>query len=89
MTTILRATPPDDTIHQLEACPGQKPSHVTSGMDGTFPRGLLVGTATRVSQEGPGLFLNVEVKAAVDFRELEQVMLLTSRTPAPSVGNNG
>jgi hypothetical protein len=42
-----------------------------------------------VSQERPGLFLNVEVKAVVDFRELEQVMILTSRTPAPSVENNG
>jgi rod shape-determining protein MreC len=62
---------------------------VTSGMDGIFPRGLLVGTVTHVSQEGPGLFLNVEVKAAVDFRELEQVMILTSRAPAPSVENNG
>jgi rod shape-determining protein MreC len=53
---------------------------VTSGMDGIFPRGLLVGTIARVSQEGPGLFLNIEVKAAVNFRELEEVMVLTTRT---------
>ena len=62
---------------------------VTSGMDGIFPRGLLVGTVTHVSLDGPGLFLNVEVRAAVDFRELEQVMILTSRIPAPSVESNG
>jgi rod shape-determining protein MreC len=62
---------------------------VTSGMDGIFPRGLLVGTIGRVSQEGPGLFLNVEVKAAVDFRELEQVLILTTRPSIPSVENNG
>jgi len=62
---------------------------VTSGMDGIFPRGLLVGTVARVSQEGPGLFLSVEVKAAVNFRELEQVMILTTRPPASSVANNG
>jgi len=62
---------------------------VTSGMDGIFPRGLLVGKVARVSQEGPGLFLNVEVKAAVDFRELEQVMILTTRAPASSVEDNG
>ena len=62
---------------------------VTSGMDGIFPRGLLVGTVARVSQEGPGLFLNVEVKAAVNFRELEQVMILTTRASAPSVDHNG
>ena len=62
---------------------------VTSGLDGIFPRGLLVGTVARVSKERPGLFLNVEVKAAVDFRELEQVMILTTRVPAPSVQNSG
>jgi rod shape-determining protein MreC len=62
---------------------------VTSGLDGIFPRGLLVGTVARVSQEGPGLFLNIEVRAAVDFHELEQVMILTTRAPAPSVQTNG
>jgi rod shape-determining protein MreC len=54
---------------------------VSSGVDGIFPRGLLVGQVSRVSQEGPGLFLNVEVRPAVDFRKLEQVLVLT-RTPA-------
>jgi rod shape-determining protein MreC len=53
---------------------------VSSGVDGIFPRGLLVGHVSRVSQEGPGLFLNVDVSAAVDFRRLEQVLILT-RTP--------
>ncbi|MBV8054915.1 MAG: rod shape-determining protein MreC [Deltaproteobacteria bacterium] len=62
---------------------------VTSGLDGIFPRGLLVGTVVRVSREGPGLFLNVEVKAAVDFHELEQVMILTTRPPAVSAQANG
>ena len=50
---------------------------VTSGIDGIFPRGLLVGQVTRVSQEGPGLFLNVDLKAATNFRKLEQVLILT------------
>jgi rod shape-determining protein MreC len=62
---------------------------VTSGMDGTFTRGLAVGTVGRVSHEGPGLFLNIELKPAVKFRELEQVLIVTSRGPAPSVANNG
>ncbi|HKV55433.1 MAG TPA: rod shape-determining protein MreC [Candidatus Binataceae bacterium] len=62
---------------------------VTSGMDGIFPRGLLVGQVARVSQEGPGLFLNIEVKAAVDFRKLEQLLILTTRPPVPSVEGNG
>jgi len=54
---------------------------VTSGMDGIFPRGLLVGEVGRVSQEGPGLFLNVEVLPAVDFRKLEQLLVLTQKPP--------
>jgi len=62
---------------------------VTSGLDGIFPRGLLVGTVAHISREGPGLFLNVEVKAAVDSRQLEQVMVLTTRQPAPPVQANG
>lgn len=52
---------------------------VSSGVDGIFPRGLLVGRVARVSQEGPGLFLNVEVSPAVDFRKLEQVLILTRK----------
>ena len=60
---------------------------VTSGMDGIFPRGLLVGEVVRVSQEGPGLFLNVEVRAAVDFHKLEQVLVLTQPSPALTANN--
>jgi rod shape-determining protein MreC len=52
-------------------------SIVSAGVDGIFPRGLLVGRVARVSQDGPGLFLNVEVSPAVDFRKLEQVLVLT------------
>lgn len=62
---------------------------VTSGMDGIFPRGLLIGQVVRVSQEGPGLFLNVEVKAAVDFRRLEQVMILVQPPPPLAVDTRG
>ena len=79
------------TMKYVERSEDIKPGDmiVTSGMDGIFPRGLLVGTVARVSREGPGLFLNIEVKAAVDFRELEQVMILTTRLPATSVQTNG
>jgi rod shape-determining protein MreC len=62
---------------------------ITSGLDGIFPRGLLVGEVARVSQEGPGLFLNVEVRSAVDFRKLEQVMILTSHPSALGADTNG
>jgi len=54
---------------------------VTSGLDGIFPRGLLVGTILSVHREGPGLFLGVKITPAVDFRELEQVLILTQPPP--------
>jgi rod shape-determining protein MreC len=57
-------------------------SVVTSGMDGIFPRGLLVGQVTQVSQEGPGLFLNVTIRPAANFQKLEQVLILTQKPPA-------
>lgn len=55
---------------------------VTSGMDGIFPRGLLVGQVTRVSQEGPGLFLNVDIQPAANFQKLEQVLILIQQPTA-------
>ncbi len=54
---------------------------VTSGLDGIFPRGLLVGTITGVHRGAPGLFLGVRIEPAVDFRELEQVLIVTQPPP--------
>jgi rod shape-determining protein MreC len=54
---------------------------ITSGMDGIFPGGLLIGQVGQVSQEGPGLFLNINVKPAVDFSKLDQVLVLTEKPP--------
>ena len=54
---------------------------VTSGLDGIFPRGLLVGTVNGVHREGPGLFLAVQLAPAVSFRELEQVLVGRQQTP--------
>lgn len=56
---------------------------VTSGLDGIFPRGLLVGTVSGVHREGPGLFLTVQLAPAVSFRELEQVLVVRQQTPPP------
>jgi rod shape-determining protein MreC len=54
---------------------------VTSGLDGIFPRGLLVGTIKTVRRDGAGLFLGVKIAPAVDFRQLEQVLILTQPPP--------
>jgi rod shape-determining protein MreC len=62
---------------------------VSSGMDGIFPRGLLVGNVTAISQGGPGLFLNITVQPAADFRKLEQVLVLTQKPPELTVDDPG
>jgi rod shape-determining protein MreC len=62
---------------------------VTSGLDGTFPRGLLVGRVSKVEREGPGLFLQVTIKPAVDFRRLEQVLVVTDPPPRVVADNQG
>jgi rod shape-determining protein MreC len=54
---------------------------VTSGLDGIFPRGLLVGAISQVRPQTSGLFLDVRVTPAVNFRQLEQVLVLTEQPP--------
>jgi rod shape-determining protein MreC len=79
----------DLTMKYVDRTEDVKPgdSVVTSGMDGIFPRGLLVGQITSVSQEGPGLFLNIDIRPAADFQKLEQVLILTQKPPqlAPDI----
>jgi rod shape-determining protein MreC len=49
---------------------------VTSGTGGVFPKGLTVGTVSRVVSGGFGLFKSVEMTPAVDFYRLEEVLVL-------------
>jgi rod shape-determining protein MreC len=59
---------------------------ITSGLDGIFPRGLLVGHVTAVRRKGPDLFLNIQVVPAANFHSLEQVLVITQRIPQPPSG---
>jgi rod shape-determining protein MreC len=54
---------------------------VTSGLDGFFPGGLALGTVSRVSRQGPGLFMEVEVRAQAPFDRLEEVLILVNQGP--------
>jgi rod shape-determining protein MreC len=49
---------------------------LTSGGDGIFPKGLPVGTVTKVSP-GNDLFLNIRVRPAADLSRLEEVLVVT------------
>ncbi len=49
---------------------------ITSGMGGSFPKGLLTGTVSKVDRKRPGIFQYIEVVPAVDFGRLEEVLIL-------------
>ncbi len=62
---------------------------VTSGTDGVYPPGLMVGHATQVQRQGTGMFLGAMVLPSVDFSRLEEVLVLPppagGRVPLPRV----
>lgn len=54
---------------------------VSSGIDGIYPKGFIVGWIERLERSG-GAYRNVIVKPAVDFSRLEEVLVvLTPPTP--------
>lgn len=56
---------------------------LTSGGDQIFPKGLLIGTVSKVTQ-GKEFFLDAQVKPAADLSKLEEVLVITKkedRTP--------
>jgi rod shape-determining protein MreC len=59
---------------------------VTSGLDGIFPKGVLVGDVVRVKRREQGLFQTIVVEPRVAFRRLEEVLVTTDRPPGESVG---
>ena len=48
---------------------------ITSGLGGIFPKGLIVGTVTKVERKRPGVFQYIEVTPSVDFSRLEEVLV--------------
>ena len=52
---------------------------ITSGLDGIFPKGLLLGVVAAVGDREKGmLFQNVEVQTSVDFGKLEHVLVVNA-----------
>ncbi len=51
---------------------------LTSGGDQIFPKGLPVGTVTKVGN-GRDLFLNIKIKPAADLSKLEEVLVLVEK----------
>ncbi len=49
---------------------------ITSGLDGVYPKGILVGLVVKVGEVPEGLFRQVVVDPIVDFSRLEEVMVV-------------
>src|SRR5271168_1061680 len=76
---ILRGTPSGEVVLEKVMSDETVPAGemvLTSGGDGIFPKGLLVGRVTRVSP-GSDLFLNIRVRPAADLSRLEEVLVVT------------
>ncbi|MDE3154053.1 MAG: rod shape-determining protein MreC [Acidobacteriota bacterium] len=58
---------------------------VTSGIDGIYPKGFVIGRVTRV-EHGVGGYRLIAVAPAVDFHSLEEVMVITTPPPSRDTG---
>jgi rod shape-determining protein MreC len=76
---ILRGTPSGEVVLEKVMSDETVPAGemvLTSGGDGIFPKGLLVGKVTKVAL-GSELFLNIHVRPAADLSKLEEVLVVT------------
>ena len=53
---------------------------VTSGLDGIFPKGIIVGTITHVTRGSRGLMQVADVKASAPLDQIEEVLVVPSDT---------
>jgi rod shape-determining protein MreC len=85
---VLRGTPSGEVmLEKVMSDETVQPGEhiVTSGGDQIFPKGLPVGTVTKVST-GADLFLNIRVKPSADMNRLEEVLVITQEVEhEPSV----
>jgi rod shape-determining protein MreC len=54
---------------------------VTSGIDGIYPKGFVIGTVDGVEKSG-GAYKRISIRPAVDFAALEEVLVVLTPTPA-------
>jgi len=89
---VLRGTPAGEVVlEKVMADETVQPGEpvLTSGGDRIFPKGLPVGTVTKVST-GSDLFLNIRVRPATNLSKLEEVLVVTKVVERqPSVEQSG
>ncbi len=64
----------------VEADVREKDIVITSGLDGIYPKGILVGEVVKIYPEREnGLFLNIDVIPAASLKEVEQVLVILKK----------
>lgn len=66
---ILKYLPPSEKVQEGDIL-------VSSGLDRIYPKGIPVGTISRIRREESRMFQDIEVTPFVNFRKLEEVMIL-------------
>jgi rod shape-determining protein MreC len=61
---------------------------VTSGIDGIYPKGFVIGRIESLERSG-GAYKRVVVRPAVDFNGLEEVLVVVTPTPARDTSGGG
>jgi rod shape-determining protein MreC len=59
---------------------------LTSGLDGIYPRGYVIGRIEKV-ERGSGLYRLIAIRPRVDFWSLDTVLLVTGAQPARPAGS--
>ena len=58
---------------------------VTSGIDGIYPKGFVIGSVVAVEKSG-GAYRSITIEPSVDFTSLEEVLVVLTPTPAQDAG---
>ncbi|MBO8158787.1 rod shape-determining protein MreC [Thermosyntropha sp.] len=60
---------------------------ITSGLSQIYPKGIMVGKVEEIYHEPGGLLLSADIKPAVNFDKLEEVLVITDYKKPPNVLN--
>ena len=58
---------------------------ISSGLGGIFPKGIPVGTVSKVDRKAYGISQDVDVRPSVDFSRLEEVLVVTRAESIPII----
>lgn len=54
---------------------------VTSGIGDIFPKGIPIGTVSKVEKSGRGMFQEIEIEPSADFSQLEYLLIVMKKNP--------